>query len=134
MYMQTENYGHYCCLNKISDKKIEFFNLYGLYPDKQFKFTDYNINKKIKQNHTYLSWLMYKSPYKLSFNHHKFQTKTPPVQTCGFHCANRIKYKKLKLNVYKDVADQSVKLLKKNGLTSANYDDWVVVNIYDEVF
>ena len=134
MYLQSDEYGHYCCLNKISDKEVEFFDPYGLFPDKQLKFSDYNVNKKHKQNHTYLSWLLYKSPYKLSFNHYKFQTKTPPTQTCGWHCALRIKHKNLSLKEYKNMMDDGVKKLKNLGLKNANYDDFVVVDMYDEVF
>ena len=50
------NYGHYCCLNKINDKEVEMFDPYGYFPDKQFKFSDYKINRTHKQDHTYLSW------------------------------------------------------------------------------
>ena len=134
MYMQTEMYGHYVCLNKISDKEVEFFDPYSLFPDKQLKFTDYNMNKKVKQDHTYLSWLMYKSPYKLSYNHHKFQAKNPPVQTCGWHCVKRIQNKKLSLKDYKKMMDNGVKELKDMKLGKVNYDDFIVIDLYDEVF
>ena len=136
MYIQTINgsFGHYTVLNKISDNEVEHFDSYGLYPDKEFKFSDYKVNGKFKQNHTYLSYLMYSSPYKLSFNHYKFQAKTPPTQTCGFHCVSRLNNKHLSLKQYKNLADDGVKQLKKLGLKDANYDSWVVVNLHDDVF
>lgn len=134
MYMQSDVYGHYCCLNKISDREVEFFDSYGLYPDKQLKFSNYNVNRKMKQNHTYLSYLMFKSPYKLSYNHHKFQKKAPPVQTCGWHCIHRVKHKNLSLKQYKQLMDDGVDQLKKLGLKNANYDDYVCVSLYDEIF
>jgi len=136
MYMQNigGSFGHYTVLNKISDNEVEHFDSYGLYPDKEFKFSDYNVNKKFKQNHTYLSYLLYKSPYKLSYNHHQFQTKIPATQTCGFHCVNRLKYKNLSLKEYKKMADDGVKQLKNLGVKDANYDDWVVVIMYSDIF
>jgi hypothetical protein len=145
MYHQTENYGHYCCLNKLTEKNelykelIEFFDPYGLFPDKQLNFTDYEMNAKLKQNHTYLSYLMYSSPYKLSFNEHRFQG--PAVQTCGFHCAHRILYKELLLKEYKKRMDENVKALKKLikqkdkkiSTKAINYDDLVVVTFLDKL-
>ena len=134
MCMQSNNYGHYCCLNKIADNEVQFHDPYGLYPDKQFKFSDYDVNRKMKQNHTYLSWLLYKSPYKLSYNHHKFQQKAKPVQTCGWHCIHRIRNKNLSLEQYKKLMNDEVNKIKKLGIKDANYDDYVCVSLYDDVF
>jgi hypothetical protein len=146
MYHQTENYEHYCCLNKLTEKNesfnkkelIEFFDPYGLFPDKQLKFIDYEMNAKLKQNHTYLSYLMYSSPYKLSFNEHRFQGLA--VQTCGFHCAHRILYKELLLKEYKKRMDTNVKASKKLikqksnlSIKAINYDDLVVVTFLDKL-
>jgi hypothetical protein len=139
MYMQTSpnvasgGYGHYCCINKISDKEIEFYDPYGLFPDKQLKFSSKDVNKQNKQDHTYLSWLMYNSPYKLSFNEHKFQAKALPVQTCGWFYAHMIKHKSLPLKQYKALMDNGLKLLKTK-FKGGTYDDYIVVNMYDEVF
>jgi hypothetical protein len=92
MYHQTENYGHYGYLNKLTEKHdyhkkknvnqrnrcgviqelIEFFDSKSLFSDRQLKFTDYEMNAKLKQNHIYLSYLMYSSSYKLNFNEHHF--------------------------------------------------------------
>ena len=134
MYMQSDNYGHYCCINKISDREVEFYDPYGLFPDKQLKFSSKDVNRQNKQDYTYLSWLMYNLPYKLSFNEHKFQAKAPPVQTCGFHCSHRIKHKNLPLKQYKALMDNGIKQLKQHTLKNANYDDFVVIDLYDEVF
>jgi len=114
MYMQNieGSYGHYVCLNKISDKEVEMLDPYGLFPDKQLKFSDYKVNRVHKQDHTYLSWLLYNSLYKLSYNHYKFQKKNPPSQTCGWWCASRIKNKHLSLKQYKKMVDNGVKELK----------------------
>ena len=134
MYMQSDNYGHYCCINKISDREVEFYDPYGLFPDKQLKFSSKDVNRQNKQDYTYLSWLMYNLPYKLSFNEHKFQAKAPPVQTCGFHCSHRIKHKNLPLKQYKALMDNGIKQLKQYGLKNANYDDFIVINLYNKVF
>ena len=79
------------------------------------------------QSHTYLSYLMYKSPYKLSFNQHRFQGAN--TQTCGFHCANRI----LLLNEHKKWMDSSRKKLKELLNSKSTYDDVVVVNLFDRL-
>ena len=134
MYLQNTqgSYGHYCCLNKISDREVEFFDPYGLFPDKQLKFTDFNMNKKVKQDHTYLSWLMYNSPYKLSFNH-KFQKKST-FSNMWLVVSQRIKNKHLSLKQYKNMIDNGVKQLKQLGLKNANSDDYIVTSLYDDVF
>ena len=147
MYHQTETYGHYCCISQLTEKNkwnrpkfkknevglVEFFDLYGLFPDKQLGFTNYEASAALKQQHTYLSYLMYHSPYKLSFNEHQFQSGKN-VQTCGFHCAYTIINRWQLLPEYKKDLDSSVKRLKKYGMKNANYDDYVVIMLFDQIF
>jgi hypothetical protein len=136
MYLQNNagTYGHYTVLNKISPKVVEHFDPYGLFVDKQLKFSNNQVNEKFKQDSTYLSYLLTNSPYTISYNHHKFQQMTPPTQTCGWHCCLRMRNKNLTLNQYKKMMDDGVKELKQNGLPNANYDSFVVVSLYPEVF
>ena len=152
MYHQNPTYGHYCCISQLTEKTkwnrakfkknevglVEFFDPYGLFPDKQLKFIDYEASAALKQQHTYLSYLMYHSPYKLSFNEHQFQAPSfgskGGVQTCGFHCAYRILKRGQLLPEYKKELDSNVKYLKKLGIKNANYDDFVVIMLFDRVF
>ena len=144
MYHQTDTYGHYCCINKLTEKNkfrrkkelVEFFDLYGLFPDKQLKLASYKNNVmnsqiSLAQGHTYLSYLMYNSPYKLSFNQHRFQG--PNTQTCGFHCANRILFKELLLPEYKRWIESNRKKLEMLLKSKSTYDDVVVVNLFDRI-
>ena len=100
LYMTKENFGHWCCVIKIDDKTVEFFDPYGTFPDDQLKMIPEYFRKVSGQNYPHLTWLLYHSPYKLTYNHHKFQKNGADVQTCGRHCATRILLKEMPLKQY----------------------------------
>jgi hypothetical protein len=110
LYLTDENYGHFCCLNKINKNEVEFFDPYGIFVDNEFEDfeIDEHFNKKKNQDRNYLSYLMYKSPYKLSYNEHQFQKKNDDIKTCGRHCGIRMLLKHMPLKEYS-------KLMFKNG-------------------
>jgi hypothetical protein len=95
LYEFKENFGHWCCVIKQSDKLIEFFDPYSSKPDREFSF----LPEQYKL-FPYLSKLMYESPYKLSYNEHKFQKNGGNINTCGRWCATRIILKSLPLDKF----------------------------------
>lgn len=100
LFEAKPKYGHWCCIFKVNDKLVEFFNPYGGYPDDSLGYISVNYKKRSHQMHTYLSYLMYMSPYFLSFNQYKFQKNSPNVRTCGRHVVVRLLHRNLSLQKY----------------------------------
>ena len=119
-------YGHWCCIFKINNKEIEFFDPYGIFPDDQLN-TSMNEHFRIENGLEYplLTYLLYYTShnYKLSYNHIKFQGEDS--STCGRHCCWRLKFSDRSLNSYKDMLDydKSFKILD----LKSNYDNIVTI-------
>ena len=104
LYRTGENYGHWCCLNKINKNTVEFFDPYGNMVDLDLKWTDEKTRKQLGQDLPLLSKLMYDSPYRLDYNHHKFQNiKDASLATCGRWCVLRILLKDLTLKQFSKI-------------------------------
>lgn len=114
LFEAKPNYGHWTCLHK-RDGDIEFFNPYGGYPDDSLEYIPMHFREVSNQLEPYLSMLMYDSPYKLSFNEHKFQHKGSDIKTCGRHCAMRLIYRNLDLAEYTQLMKD---LTRNSGLTT----------------
>jgi hypothetical protein len=129
LYLQTPEYGHWCCVTK-DGNDVEFFDPYGCnvnpvspwggFPDSELIFSKNN-NAELKQNYRYLAELMFKSPYNLFYNEHVFQASQPDINTCGRHVCFRIMNNELNLSQYKKTLDG---LAKDTGF---NYDDLVTI-------
>lgn len=97
----AENFGHWVCLFKFGDNQLEFFNSYGGvnsrdacgFPDDSLKFVDDEFANTHNENEPYLSELLLKSNYNMSYNEHPFQkwsTKNKKINTCGAWVVCRI--------------------------------------------
>lgn len=100
LYESQPNYGHWCCIFKIDDNTLEFFNPYGGYPDINLEQIPYNFRKESNQDYPHLSWLMYNSNYNLTYNQHKFQKYDQDVKTCGRWCALRLNCRSMPLEEF----------------------------------
>lgn len=104
LYLTKQNYGHWTCIFKVNDDTIEHFDPYGLYIDEELSFKmDPYFRKIVNEDYPHLSYLLYHSPYKLSFNQYQFQKKLKEVATCGRHTSTRLLLRHLPLNEYKDL-------------------------------
>ena len=102
LYLTRKNYGHWTCVFKVDNNTIEHFDPYGLYIDEELNFNmDPYFRKVSGQDFPHLSFLLYNSPYNLSFNQYKFQQKIKDVSTCGRHTGMRLILRNLNLNDYK---------------------------------
>ena len=110
-------YGHWCCINRVenNNNKIEFFNPYGGYPDDSLNYISGEIRRESNQDLPYLSELLLKSPYDLSYNQYKFQKHSDHIKSCGRWCALRILLKNLSLIEFNNLIK---KLTKKFKLTN----------------
>lgn len=114
LFESKPKYGHWCLLFKQTPALLEFFNPYNGLPDASLKFINKEFAKETKQNIPYLSLLLLKSPYQLSYNEFDFQEHNPNIKTCGRHCVVRYWAKDLDLYKYKDLI---YSLCKKANIT-----------------
>lgn len=109
LFEAKPRYGHWCCIFKINDKLLEFFNPYGGYPDDSLEYIPMDFRLSTDQYIPYLSILMYNSPYELSYNEHQFQKHDQNIRTCGRWCAVRLIFRNYTLNEFYHL----IKFLKK---------------------
>lgn len=100
LFCARPNYGHWCCIFKRTNNLIEFFDPYGSIIDEQLQYINKNYRKKSHQDHTYLTKLMIKSPYELSYNNYPFQHLKDGVKTCGRWVALRLACRNISLNKF----------------------------------
>jgi hypothetical protein len=116
LYEAMPNYGHWCCIFKVNNKLIEYFNPYGGFhegfPDDSLNFIPPDFRETSNQNYPYLSRLMYISPYELSYNEISFQKKGNDIKTCGRWCALRLSLRKYDLYQFYDIVESLKQKMK----------------------
>jgi hypothetical protein len=119
LFESLPRYGHWCCIFKVNDKLLEFFNPYGGwiegYPDESLNYIPLNFRLKSYQYYPYLSILMYNSKYELSYNEYRFQKHNKDIKTCGRWTALRIIFRHLSLNRFYKMIKSLEKELKINS-------------------
>jgi hypothetical protein len=100
LFEAMPKYGHWCCIFKVNEKLIEFFNPYGGYPDDSLEYIPIDFRLKSHQYYPYLSILMYTSQYELSYNEYKFQKHGNNIKTCGRWCALRLSFRNVTLDEF----------------------------------
>lgn len=104
LYEAKPRYGHWCCIFKVNNKLIEYFNPYGGFeegfPDDSLEYIPIDFRLVSNQYYPYLSILMYNSPYELSYNEHAFQKHGNNIKTCGRWCALRLVFRHLSLEEF----------------------------------
>lgn len=104
LFLTKKNYGHWTCIFKLDEDTIEYFDPYGLYIDDALNFKMNKYFRKVNnQDFSHLTYLLYKSPYTITYNQYKFQKKMNGVSTCGRHTAMRLILRKLSLEQYKEL-------------------------------
>lgn len=105
LYEAKPRFGHWCALLKTVDDDgtplIEFFDPYGGFVDTQRKFIPEMFRKMSKQDVPYLSYLLLKSKYELSYNPYQLQKKSNSVRDCGRWAALRIFFRDMPLEQFK---------------------------------
>lgn len=100
LYEAKPNYGHWCCLNKLDENTIEYFDPYGKFVDDTLYNIPMNFRKISNQYYPHLTWLLYNSGYNIDYNEYPFQKHEKDIKTCGRWCAMRIICKFMKLNTF----------------------------------
>lgn len=114
LFESRPNYGHWCCLFKVNNDTLEFFNPYGGYPDDSLEFINNEFRFQSNQAFPYLSYLLLKSNYNLTYNEHKFQQKKEGINTCGRWSALRIICRNMSLKQFNKFIENLSKKLKLN--------------------
>lgn len=115
LFLSKPNFGHWVLLFKRYPNIIEFFNSYGGYPDDSLVYISDEFRKKSGQCKPYLSNLLYKSPYILHYNEHKFQCDDKNINTCGRWVVIRYIFKILSLKKFNKLIKKLSKQLKTDG-------------------
>jgi hypothetical protein len=129
LFESRPGYGHWCTIFRApggDQSLVEFFNPYGGYPDDSLEHIAAGFAEKTNQDAPYLSLLMMKSPYRLSYNQYPFQRHGSDIKTCGRHCAARLLLRDLTLDEYKDWITS---MAKKTGTDA----DAVVTGVTSEI-
>ncbi len=121
LYEVKPNSGHWTILFKRNDDIIEFFDSYGAVIDSELKFIKEKYRDQLKENHTYLSYLVYKSPYELDYNPYKFQKYKNNINTCGRWVILRYALREFDIDEFYKIMKQ---LKRKN---KKSYDELVTI-------
>ena len=114
----SETSGHWVCMTRY-DKTIEYFDSYGLQPDKPLDWG------KFKQTPHYLSQLLAKTKLRIHYNTIDFQNKRDyTISTCGAFCVFRI-LTLTEMNLDLEKNNIMLKTLKETN-EEKSYDDIVV--------
>lgn len=100
----TNIVGHWCVLLK-HPHYIEFYDSYGLKPDQLlYSFKDTSERKKTRQEHNYLSKLLYDERKKpIEYNEYQYQADKDNVNTCGRYSGLRARFSTIPLTEYQAI-------------------------------
>lgn len=116
--VESTTNGHWCCMSRY-DKTLEYFDSYGLPPDKPLDWGQF------KQTPHYLSQLLAKTKLRINFNTLDFQNKRDyTISTCGAFCVFRI-LTLTEMNLDLEKNNIMLKTLKESN-EGKTYDDIVV--------
>jgi hypothetical protein len=112
LFEAKPNYGHWCCIFKVNDNLLEFFNPYGGYPDDSLEYIPMRFRVVSHQYYPHLSWLMINSPYELSYNEYEFQKHGKYIKSCGRWCALRLNCRYMSLDDFHSFIEKTKTILK----------------------
>ena len=116
LYEDSPNQGHWIGLLKYNNI-FEFFDPYGMIPDKQLTWTSLKTRQSLNEDVPYLSNLLKHERY--IYNRVKYQDEDSYVMTCGAHVCHRI-YRLINNNMNLEQYHDFMKNLKDES--KINYD------------
>ena len=105
--------GHWCSILK-HPNSIEFFDSYGLLPDDIIIMKNPQEREETRQEHNYLSNLLYNYKGNVEYNEYQYQDNDKDINTCGAHTGVRCRFSDIPLKEYQSVFN----LLKKHGVNT----------------
>ena len=113
----TPNFAHFMCLAKQNNNRAIYYESYGKSIEELIRESPYTLDKSRGVN--LLKKLENNSKISVDYNryvHQKNHMKNNPINTCGFHSSNRIRYSHLSNKEYDD-------FMKSTGIPA----DWFVI-------
>ena len=115
LYESKPKFGHWCCIFKVNDNLVEYFNPYGGPPDNSLEHISINFRLISNQYHPHLSYLMYNSNYQLSYNEYNFQKYGRDIKTCGRWVCIRLLFRDYSLHYFHKLINIMKKELNMTG-------------------
>lgn len=106
LYESRPDYGHWTTLFRLVNpdgtlsNTVEFFDPYGTFPDCELEWIPKHFREISGQMYPQLTWLLYHSPYDLTYNEHKFQKHGDGINTCGRWSALRLAFREMPLDKF----------------------------------
>jgi len=119
LYEHEQNSGHWVLVSK-NNGKIEFFCSYGIAPDHQLKWVDYNTRKELGSDVPHLSYLFDSCPYEVIYNEIPYQSEDQSIATCGKYCVVRVKTMKQGIPL-----EKFQKFMKSSKPKNMSYDEYI---------
>ena len=91
LYETRKDFGHYTALLYDKNGVLEFFDSYGLKPDEELKYAEYNLEEGIP----YLTKLLNNYNKPIIYNQSKLQKFIRDVNTCGRWTSLRIRFRNI---------------------------------------
>ena len=113
----TPNFAHFMCICKQNNNRAIYFESYGKTIEELIRESPYTLD--LSRGVNLLKKLENNSKISIDYNrycHQKNHMKNNPINTCGFHSANRIRYSHLSNKEYDD-------FMKSTGMLP----DWFVI-------
>lgn len=106
LFMNSDNFGHWCALYRNRDG-INFFDSYGCQPDQQYDFLPKHISTKLNGNIRKLTKLLYeakKAGVPVFYNEYELQNwNDKKVATCGRWAITRVCYPDISVDDFKRI-------------------------------
>lgn len=122
----STTFGHWCCILKRKGNIIDFFDPYGIAPDKEKEWISADVLKKLHEDKPFLTILLQRANQqygtKIMYNRHKWEAERSGVSTCGRWCA-------LVCLLYNKSFDQINKMILKSNLAPDTYVTYITYNI-----
>lgn len=117
LFETKNNYGHWTVIFR-NNNLIEFYDPYGVFIENQKLYIE---EEEFRDPINYLSILLKKSPYQISYNEIKFQNiKDKSIGTCGKWCI--IRY----LNRHRGLYDFEKMIKTDSKKYNLSYDEFIV--------
>lgn len=132
LYLDGKDKGHWTALTRYGDIQkpqetyIEFFDSYGGSMKKVHSYCPLAMRKELGTEKDKLTELLNKCPYNVIYNPIEYQKVKNGVNTCGRHCAYRIRNLIEKGRTLSEYYDYMKYLKAKEGLS---YDEIVAKNV-----
>jgi len=110
LFLNAENYGHWCCLYQNSSG-LCFFDSYGNIPDDQYDHMDTLKAQRFNGNIKELTKILYNQAsngVKIHYNQYSLQsTSDPNIATCGRWCIIRLLYPEISIKDFSTIFNRS---------------------------